>query len=91
MDNNIKEKINFETKLDKVISIYLLCLCEHFNDKLYRIACILFKNIRNCLNKYGYFIIEEYKYNNNSDIQIIFKKKQQQSIKYKAIKLKRHS
>ncbi|EGR28568.1 hypothetical protein IMG5_172400 [Ichthyophthirius multifiliis] len=61
MQNDFKEEINSESKVDIILGIYLLCLSQYFNDRFYRIACILFQNIRNCLNKYGYNIIEEEK------------------------------
>ncbi|EDK31253.1 hypothetical protein TTHERM_00637668 (macronuclear) [Tetrahymena thermophila SB210] len=74
-----REEINQDTPIDYVMSIYLWCLCKLVNQRLYRTICIFFRALRECLNDFGYVIIEDFKKRNlNSNIEIILKRQDDQ-------------
>jgi len=42
---------------DMVISLFLYCLSRYLHEKLYQVMSLLFRNLRECLNEYGYDVV----------------------------------
>jgi hypothetical protein len=56
---DVREEIGSKSTCDTIITLFLVNLSHLFNRNLYRIACILFRTLRECANEHLYEIAEE--------------------------------
>lgn len=52
---------------DVVIALFLYCCSKFFNEKFYVVIGIFLRNLRECLNQYGYDIIIDYLQKNTKE------------------------